>query len=237
MVIRPLDVDRLRREFREAEPYPHIKIDGFLDEDFVHEVAGAYPTFGEASKLGLEFEAVNEVGKIQITEAEKFPDPVARLNDALASEEFRAQLAEISGIGELTADAALAGGGMHMTKARGRLDVHVDFNFNDRLQLHRRLNLLVYLNPTWEPTWGGGVEIWDTEVEKRYAVFTPKLNRAVLFETSDHSFHGVEEVRCPPELTRNSFAVYYYSPEPPPGYAGHDHSTLGGSQHLQGQSR
>lgn len=226
MVIRPLDVERLKREFRDAEPYPHLKIDGFLDEDFAAEVAGAYPSFDEAGALGFKFEAVNEIGKIQITEAEKFPDPIARLNEALASEELLRQLAEISGIEVLVADEGLAGGGMHMTGPRGRLDVHVDFNFNERLKLHRRLNLLVYLNPIWEPTWGGGVELWDTAVQKRYGVFTPKLNRAVLFETSDHSFHGVEEVRCPAHLTRNSFAVYYYSPEPPPGYAGHDHSTI-----------
>jgi len=226
MVIRPLDVERLKREFRGAQPFPHLKIDGFLDDDFAAEVAAAYPDFDQAGSLGFEFAAVNEIGKIQITETAKFPGPVARLSEALASDAFRADLAEITGIEQLEWDEALAGGGMHLTRARGRLDVHVDFNFNERLKLHRRLNLLLYLNPVWETRWGGGVELWDTAVSTRHAVFGPKLNRAVLFETSDHSFHGVEEVRCPAHLTRNSFAVYYYSPEPPPGYAGRDHSTI-----------
>ena len=226
MLIRPLDVDRLKREFRAAQPYPHAMIDGFLDEDFAREVAGAYPTFEEADALGFQFKAVNENRKVQITESEKFPDPVQRLNDALASPELRAQLSEIAGIDDLEYDATLAGGGMHMTGARGRLDVHVDFNYLSELKIYRRLNLLVYLNPVWQPQWGGGVEIWDREVQQRHAVFGPKLNRAVMFETSEHSFHGVEECTCPEDVSRNSFAVYYYTRTPAPGYAGVDHTTI-----------
>lgn len=201
-------------------------IDGFLDEDFANEVAAAYPTFEEADRLGQQFKAVNEMRKIQITDSAKFPDPVGRLNEALASEGFRSQLAQISAIDDLLYDDGLAGGGMHMTAAQGRLDVHVDFNFLEQKGLYRRLNLLVYLNREWQPSWGGGVEIWDREVQKRYAVFEPKHNRAVFFETSELSFHGVQECTCPSGVTRNSFAVYYYTEQAPAGYAGVAHSTI-----------
>ena len=88
------------------------------------------------------------------------------------------------------------------------------------------LNLLVYLNREWQPSWGGGVEIWDREVQKRYAVFEPKHNRAVFFETSELSFHGVQDCTCPSGVTRNSFAVYYYTEQAPAGYAGVAHSTI-----------
>ena len=43
---------------------------------------------------------------------------------------------------------------MHITGPGGRLDVHVDFNFMEERQLHRRLNLLLYLNPTWNEIMG-----------------------------------------------------------------------------------
>lgn len=226
MPIRPLDVERLAREFRGARPFPHAMIDGFLDEDFADEVAAAYPSFEEAAALGKQFVAVNELRKIQITDSQKFPDPVRRLNEALASREVREQLSAVTGIEELLYDDSLAGGGMHMTAAHGRLDVHVDFNYLESKDMYRRINVLVYLNRAWRPSWGGGVELWDRDVSKRYAVFEPKHNRAVLFETSEISFHGVNACTCPPEVTRNSFAVYYYTKQPPPGYAGVAHSTI-----------
>ena len=43
---------------------------------------------------------------------------------------------------------------MHLTGPGGRLDVHVDFNFLPERKLHRRLNLLFYLNPVWEEASG-----------------------------------------------------------------------------------
>ncbi len=226
MSIRPLDIEGLARAFREAEPFPHVAIDDFLEPEFADALAAAYPSFEEAESLGLQFKAVNEYKKIQITESAKFPTPVQRLNEALASESFRADLSAITGIDELVYDPSLAGGGMHITGPHGLLDVHVDFNWNDELALHRRLNLLVYLNPGWQREWKGAVEIWDEAVQRRFHAFSPVHNRAVMFATSERSFHGVEEVVCPASRTRNSFAVYYYSSEPPEGYAGKNHSTI-----------
>jgi hypothetical protein len=52
-------------------------------------------------------------------------------------------------------------------------------------------------------------------VKQRIAAFEPSFNRCVLFATGDESFHGVTEVRCPPNESRRSFAAYYY-PDPAP---------------------
>ncbi|MBK7151892.1 MAG: 2OG-Fe(II) oxygenase [Sandaracinaceae bacterium] len=48
------------------------------------------------------------------------------------------------------------------------------------------------------------------------------MNRCVIFETSERSFHGVEEVRCPPGMVRQSFAVYYYDGGAAQDYRGVD---------------
>ena len=225
MLIQKLDVERLKREFQSAKPFPHIAIDNFLDPDFAKEVAAAYPTFEQAEKLGHQFAAVNERRKIQISEEEKFPEPVRRLSEALSSPELRKQLAEISGIDNLLWDPSHAGGGMHMTGPHGHLDVHVDFNQLEGQKLVRRLNLLVYLNPKWQEEWGGAVEIWDEDVKACYGAFPPVLNRAVMFATSATSWHGVTAVTCPPGFTRNSFAVYYYT-EAVPTWFKAAHSTI-----------
>jgi hypothetical protein len=220
------DRDRLRAQFAAAAPFPHVVLDNFLDPAEAARVAAAYPTFERARSLGDEFKGVNEHGKIQITDAARFPAAVQALNAALGSDAFLADLSHITGIEGLRYDPTLAGGGIHVTGPRGRLDVHVDFNHLESQQLYRRLNLLLYLNPTWEDGWGGGVELWDPSVTRCEQRLAPVLNRCVLFETSERSFHGVEEVRCPPGVVRQSFAVYYYTEQPPADYRGVDHTTI-----------
>jgi len=168
---------------------------------------------------------VNERGKIQITDPSGFPEPVARLQKALAARGFLDALSEITGIPRLLADPDLNGGGIHMTGPTGRLDVHVDFNYLREKDWHRRLNILLYLNPDWEDSWGGHVELWDQRVRVCHHSFMPVLNRCVIFETSDISYHGVAPVTCPPDKIRKSFAGYYYTLEPSPHWSGRYHST------------
>lgn len=225
-VIRPLDVDALREEFRTASPFPHIVVDEFLEPEFAREVAAAFPSFEEAQAQGFAFDFVQERRKIQVSDSALFAPPVARLNDALASPEFLAQLTTITGIEHLEADPTLAGGGVHVTGPGGRLDVHVDFNYNEERDVHRRLNILVYLNPKWDPAWGGAVELWDRDVEQCHVSVSPVLNHCVLFETSATSFHGVEPVRDTAPVPRQSFAAYYYTKDAPADWDGQSHSTI-----------
>ena len=228
-LIRPLDEAALASQYASAKPFPSFMLDGFLEPAFAAEVAAAYPTFETAKAMGFAFNAVNERKKVQITDREKFPDPVGRLSDALSSPEFLAALSRITGIPDLLPDPRLWGGGIHVTGPHGRLDVHVDFNilaFEGEPTLYRRLNLLVYLNPGWDEAWGGQVEFWDRDVATCAHSYLPLLNRCVLFETSEISFHGVAPLTCPSHEVRRSFAVYYYTTAPPPGIAAASHSTI-----------
>lgn len=225
-VIQPIDRDALREQFQTAQPFPSFSIDGFLDPEFAMSVAKTYPTYACARTMGQEFSAVNERLKVQITDSAKFPAPVKTLSDALASPEFLADLEYITGIPNLLADPELAGGGMHLSGPGGRLDVHVDFNYLADRALHRRLNILVYLNPQWEDGWGGYVELWDRSVSHCVQAFKPVFNRCVVFQTSQISFHGVTPVTCPVHELRRSFAAYYYTKEAPEGWDGTEHSTI-----------
>jgi hypothetical protein len=226
MYIRALDKEALRTQYRTAAPFPFICIDNFLEPEFANQVAGSYPSYADANQMGREFRALNENRKIQICEYEKFPDPAKRLADALSDAQFLNDLSDITGIQKLLWDHKLGGGGLHQTASSGLLDVHVDFNRLEDGGLFRRLNLLLYLNPVWDPAWGGLLELWDQDVKQRRHAFTPVHNRCVIFETSEISFHGVTAVKCPGDVSRKSFAAYYYTKEAPPGYAGVDHTTV-----------
>ena len=226
MLVQRLDREVLRQQYRTASPYSFLKIENLLEPAFAREVAAAYPSFEDATAQGRSFKSVNERRKVQITDAKLFPEPVARLNAALASPEFLADLSYITGIPGLLADEQLVGGGIHVTGPGGRLDVHVDFNYIESRKLHRRLNLLLYLNPVWKEQWGGHIQLWDKDVTECRQALAPALNRCVIFETSDISFHGVTPVTAAAPYARQSFATYYYTREAPLHWKGVAHSTI-----------
>jgi Rps23 Pro-64 3,4-dihydroxylase Tpa1-like proline 4-hydroxylase len=226
MIVQPLDRDLLRRQYVKATPFPFVKIENFLEPAFAAKVATAYPTFEEARSQGIVFKSVNEQKKVQITDAKLFPRPVAQLNESLASAQFLSDLSYITGIPDLLADEELLGGGIHVTGPGGRLDVHVDFNYVESRKLHRRINLLLYLNQAWEERWGGHIQLWDKDVKTCRHSFAPAFNRCVIFETSDISFHGVTPVATASPYPRLSFAGYYYTREAPAYWSGSGHSTI-----------
>lgn len=225
-VIQPIDRDALREQARTAKPFPHIVIDNFLDPDFAHEVVRTWPSFAEASKMGTTYPSINEKLKVNVADSEQFPEAAKELNEVLASQEWLDDLSYIFGIPDLLADSELRGGGLHQTGPQGRLDVHVDFNYIADRKLHRRLNVLVYLNDPWRSEWGGHLELWNRDVSQCIHTLEPIFNRCVVFETSEISFHGVTVVTCPPDSARRSFAGYYYTREAPVGWTGETHSTI-----------
>jgi Rps23 Pro-64 3,4-dihydroxylase Tpa1-like proline 4-hydroxylase len=226
MIISPIDRDALREQVRHATPFPHFKIDNFLEEEFANRVLEAFPSYEEAIKVGRQFSAVNEHKKVQVTDASLFAEPIAKLNAALAAQEFLDLLSYVLDIPNLLADEELTGGGIHETGPRGHLDVHIDFNFIEERQLHRRLNILIYFNKGWKDEWGGNIELWDRDVKVCHHSFAPIFNRCIVFETSEISYHGVTAVKCPPDRIRKSFAAYYYTKEAPNGWNGESHTTI-----------
>jgi Rps23 Pro-64 3,4-dihydroxylase Tpa1-like proline 4-hydroxylase len=225
-VIREINRDRLREEVRAAKPFPHVLIDNFLYEEFAHEVVRSWPSFETAAKMGRGYSTINERHKVGVTQSSEFPQPLKELDAALASAGFLEDLATIFEIPDLVADPELVGGGLHQTGPRGRLDVHIDFNYIEARKLHRRLNILVYFNEGWPPEWGGQLELWDKDVSVCVSSFDPIFNRCVIFETSEISYHGVTKVTCPNSVVRRSFAGYYYTVAAPAHWTGTSHSTV-----------
>lgn len=225
----PLVLPKLSEEiikrFRTAEPFPHIVLDGVISPTLMEQVSASYPSYDEARKLGREFRKKQELYKIGIFNYEDFPAPVQQLSDAFSDPCFIDFLTGLTGIERLLADPDLVGGGMHLTKPGGRLDVHVDFNFNEPKQWHRRLNLLLYLNRDWDAEWGGQLELWDHRAKRCRRTIEPSFNRLVIFETSDVSFHGVRPIDPKAPDPRLSFAAYYYTVEAPSGWDGNKHPT------------
>jgi hypothetical protein len=226
MRIRRIDTEELHGRVRSADPFPHFVIDNFLDADFARLVHDSFPSLADARKTGRTFRTVNEKKKTQVTDSSQFAPPVLELSRLIQTPSWTRMLSEVFDIPNLLADDQLIGGGMHQTGPHGRLDVHVDFNFIAERQLHRRLNILIFLNPDWRPEWGGNLELWDRQVKRCHHSLAPLFNRCVVFETSEISFHGVSAVNCPADRSRKSFAAYYYTIEAPAHWTGEAHDTI-----------
>ena len=138
----------------------------------------------------------------------------------LNSEHFVEFLSNTFGISPLFADPGLNGGGLHVHKRGGKLNTHLDYSVHPKLDLQRKLNLLVYLNSNWHPDWGGSLGLWEQAPDKKKPgrlakQISPLFNRAVLFDTTQNSWHGLPEpINCPENETRRSLALYYLVPKP-----------------------
>jgi hypothetical protein len=198
----------LHDRYTSAEPYPHICLDDFLPAEIPERVLHELEQLPEAQH---SFSRPQENLKSNYS-PERLPLYTRRVIQMLNSRAFLLFLEDMTGIKGLIPDPYHAGGGVHVVSNGGHLDIHADFNYHEKLNLERRLNVLVYLNKDWQPEWGGSFEIWDREMTHKVESFTPVFNRMVCFSTSSDSWHGnPEPVNHPEGQSRKSIALYYYT--------------------------
>jgi hypothetical protein len=217
--------ERWGERYRTAEPFPHVVIDDFLPEEVLDVVLAEFP-----GPEGIPWSVFTDHGHTHklATDRATLMGPFTRhLLNELNSSVMLEFLERLTGIDGLIPDPHLSGGGLHQIERGGFLDVHADFNVYERLRLDRRLNLLLYLNRDWPEEYGGHLELWTRDMGACARRVLPVFNRMVVFSTSDISFHGhPQPLSCPPERTRKSLAVYYYSNGRPAAEVSEAHSTL-----------
>src|SRR3712207_1690584 len=148
---------------------------------------------------------------------------LAELNSAT----FIDFLERLTGIDGLIPDPHFEGGGLHQIEPGGHLKVHADFNRHPRMDLERRLNVLIYLNRDWKDEYGGAFELWNEDMTECAERVMPYFNRCVVFSTTSTSYHGhPEPLACPEGMTRKSVALYYYSKDRPASERSEGHNTL-----------
>lgn len=193
-----------------AQPFPHIVIDQFLPDELINKILENFP------KKKVSEEVVFDGGylghhKRQIPPAQcnGFNRELFAFFNSAPALKF---LESISGIKGLLPDPYYNGGGFHEISRGGLLGIHADFRLNKQLNLHRRINLLIYLNEGWDEGWGGQLELWDKVMKNKVKGIFPFINRCVIFNTDADSYHGhPDALNCPDDITRKSIALYYYT--------------------------
>lgn len=213
-----------RSEYVQAQPFPHIVIDDFLPPTVLEAVLSEFPQVNSVKWQTFENAAEKKLAsthELQMGELTRF------LLYQLNSSTFITFLEQLTGIEGLIPDPHFVGGGLHQIERGGYLKMHVDFNHYERLNLARRLNLLIYLNQNWSEDYGGNLELWDSQMTRCEKKILPIFNRCVVFSTTDFSYHGhPEPLTCPEGNTRKSLALYYYSNGRPAAEVSDAHTTI-----------
>lgn len=213
-----------REKYVSASPFPHIAIENFMRPELLDAVLRDFPGQTHVPWDGM---IDKDQKKFAFNATSKLAPSVRQVLHFLNSKEIINFLEKLTGIQGLIPDPHLAGGGLHELRPGGFLKVHADFNWHKQLRLDRRINLLVYLNKDWYPGYAGNLELWDTAMQGKVREYRPLFNHCVIFNTTDTSFHGNPvPVGCPPDRSRRSIAMYYYTNGRPEGEVSTSHGTL-----------
>jgi hypothetical protein len=215
-----------RDAYLSNDPYPHMVFDNFLPSDVADVVSTEYPGVDSVSHGNWKFHDNDNVSRFFLEDATQFSDSMRLFSNAVSSRSFLLFLEALTGIPALCPDPYLMGGGAMATGSGGFLNVHVDFNWHQKIQCWRRLNVLFYLTADWSEDWGGALELWSKDghhVEKK---IIPKFNRMVVFNTTQDSFHGQPApITCPKGIFRRVFSAFYYTSQKGDGIDDHPHFT------------
>ncbi len=195
--------------YQSAGPFPHIFFDNFIDPTLCAAVNEAFPEPEHIDWVVRDHK--NTLKRYQHDET-KLPSTLRGMLRELNSKQFVLFLETLTGIDNLLADPYFIGGGAHFAGTGDFLNIHADFNWHHKLQAHRRVNALLYLNPGWKDEWHGALEMWDKAMTGPVKSYFPIFNRLVVFNTSEDSNHGhPHPLTCPPGVYRRALNLYYYT--------------------------
>ena len=199
-----------------SDPFPHWVIDSFFEHETAQSLEKSFSSIKETD--WHHYENVLEL-KSTCNTWNYFDQNFYKVFSELCSKEIVDFFREISGYINLEADFGLHGGGLHVHGPGGKLNQHLDYAIHPKLGKSRRLNLIVYLTEFWEKKWGGSLGLWSHDDKNNspselIKSIEPFFNRAIIFDTSKNSWHGLSSiVSCPENYQRKSIAMYYLEPD------------------------
>jgi hypothetical protein len=194
-----------RMNFLLAKPFPHLVIDDFCETEKLELLLAEMPEINTKSR-----DYVFAANKFEKSSFKEISSLYKELYDDLLSNRFREFLKYISNE-NVFVDPAFHGGGIHQGKKGSFLDMHIDFNYHPlHSDWYRTLNLLLYVNKDWHPTYGGQLQLEDLRTGEAKAIDIP-FNRLVIQLTGKHTLHGYNRTNFPEGKARTSIAGYAYT--------------------------
>src|SRR6056300_125603 len=190
------DTYELQKQYRSHPDYSLLTLDNFIPKELVTLMAKELDEipledckhFTRAGSCMYEF---NNVDRTPVQDA---------VVHALHSGTFIKWLQEVTDTVDLIPDPHLVGAGYMKAFSGDSLKVHTDFNWNEQLRLHRRLSVIIYLNPKWQESWGGNLDFYDTDRKTVVSRVVPDAGNLVVWSYNNLAYHGYPE---PMKLPQN----------------------------------
>ena len=132
------------------------------------------------------------------------------------------RISQITGLTSLEPDVNLYAGGISAMSKGAYLRPHLDNSHDKDRRRYRVLNLLYYVTPGWQESYGGSLQLWDDGPAGKPRTVPSAFNSLVIMLTNKGSWHSVNEVRH--DGRRCCVSNYYFSRESPDG-ADYFHAT------------
>lgn len=192
-------------------PFDHCIVDGFFEDDVAHILSSEFPDYDSDDWFSYN-NAIEH--KKALNNWEKFPKATYRVFSLLQSPVITDMLE--AALGErIYVDHGLNGGGWHIHGSGGNLNPHLDYSIHPKLGLERVLNIIIYLSSDLKPEHGGHLGLWGHDDENKapgelVQEIEPIFNRAIVFNTTQNSWHGMSrKLNVPNGIYRKSLAIYY----------------------------
>jgi hypothetical protein len=204
------------KDFKGNEPFDHCVIDDFLLPEIAAKVELEFLDYNNPKWFYYK-NAIED--KKALNDWNAFPELTYKVFRELMSQDFMSILSDSLGI-PLYQDPGLHGGGWHMHGPGGNLNPHFDYSIHPKVGLQRKVNIIIYMSSSLKAEHGGHLGLWahdaanDAPGELIKAV-QPKFNRAVIFDTTQNSWHGMcRPLTQPDGIYRKSLAIYYLTDPP-----------------------
>lgn len=211
-MIEDKDWNSLLAEFQSSQPFNHVVIDNFWHPEVAEQIYAEFLDYDSDQWNGVYKNALED--KKTCNSWDKFPAMTYRAFDFLMNG-FVPTIQQLTGINDLRGDIGLHGGGWHAHSKGGKNNIHLDYDIHPKMLLQRKINIIVYMTPEWQPDWNGGLELWSHNEKtggprECVKVVENKFNRAIIFDTTQNSWHGLpRQLNCPNGVVRRSLAAYY----------------------------
>lgn len=209
-------IEKLSGAVLQHSPFTHTVIDNFLPIDLANQLYEEFPDFENP----IWFNYKNKIeDKKLLSDWRQYPEYTYQMFSFLNSNLVLETLSSKINI-NLIPDHGLHGGGWHIHSNGGKLNPHLDYSLHPMLKLQRKLNLIIYLCKDWKDEYGGHFGLYNQDKnlersDKLIKEIPVGFNKAVLFDTTQNSWHGLSrEVNCPPNKYRKSLAIYYLTTPP-----------------------
>ena len=199
--------------FKQVNGFGLASFDNFINEEDAYKLyeectsapKGGWTLF---SRAGSRMEEFNDLINCPIAHRVTY--------SLFHSGEFLYNLEQLTGIGGIMPDPHLVGAGFSIIRNGDNLGCHYDFNWNDRLRLHRKLTSILYITPDWKDDWGGNLEYYNDNIDVNSEATlihsaSPKFNRFVISENvKEGPYHRVKKISSPIDKPRCAIRFFYY---------------------------